>query len=252
MTGPVWSRVRVATGAGQQQVVLVKFDIPHNRCENDPLYTCYLTDMVCIFKETVKSDEFGRRFKNLNSDIDIDDPSVVAEDLGTVLRNIEEKSETKVNLVKSIETCDLELNWIEYGVPMKWKFNLLKGDEQDFHDQLTSSLIQGISVLISDNEKLNNSKVTVPVIEQRRGLSRSQAEIEFLGQPSPLALLNSSSSANNNSGAPSASPAAAAATRDNKEEAGKKRAAALVKPDLTAPLKQNYLSKTKKQKLSKL
>jgi len=118
-------------------------------------YTCYLTDLVNLFKEETNKHEFSAKFNDFNKDLELDDIDEAFKELMNILNSSENKSK-KIFGNMSEDSCSINVEWFSEGIPYKWRFDMSKQSNTEFHDVITKSILNGMSVLLEEREKLNN------------------------------------------------------------------------------------------------
>ena len=116
-------------------------------------YSCYLTDLVNIYKEQIDKHGFSDKFSSINSDLELDDISEGFEEV-TGIMNSEGGSSRKMKGEVTQDCCDLQVEWFSEGIPYKWVFNMVKGSSSEFHDLVTKSLLKCMALLLGEREEL--------------------------------------------------------------------------------------------------
>merc|ERR1712142_152317 len=114
--------------------------------------TCYLTDMVNIFKEEVDKDKFSEIFSRVNGDLELDDICEGFEEVVGVMNKNDASKKVKGEVL--LETCSINVEWVSEGIPYKWIFSLVRGSSSEFHDMITMSLLQNMARLIQEKKEL--------------------------------------------------------------------------------------------------
>jgi len=115
-------------------------------------YTCYLTDLVNIYKEQIDKDGFSKKFSEVNGDIELDDIDEGFREVIKIMNKQDKKVNGKVLFEEDIFNMDVE--WISDGIPYKWTFNLVRGSSTEFHDMITKSLLKGMAILLQEKKEL--------------------------------------------------------------------------------------------------
>ena len=115
-------------------------------------YTCYLTDLVYMYKEQISKDEFSDKFSKINSDIELDDIDEGFKEVIEVMNKQVKKIKAEVLLKEDI--FDMHVEWVSDGIPYNWIFNLVRGSSSEFHALITKSLLKGMAILLQEKKEL--------------------------------------------------------------------------------------------------
>lgn len=114
-------------------------------------YSCYLTDLVNIYKEEVDKEGFTDKFGEINSDLELDD---IVEGFKEVTGIMISEGVKKIKGEVLEDCCDLNVEWFSEGIPYKWIFKLFRRSSSEFHDLVTKSLLKSMALLLGEREEL--------------------------------------------------------------------------------------------------
>jgi len=114
-------------------------------------YSCYLTDLVNIYKEEVNKEGFSDKFGEINSDLELDD---IVEGFKEVTGIMLSEGERKIKGKVLEDCCDLKVEWFSEGIPYKWIFKLVRESSSEFHELVTKSLLNSMALLLGEREEL--------------------------------------------------------------------------------------------------
>eukprot|EP00092_Neocalanus_flemingeri_P098369 GFUD01125432.1.p1 GENE.GFUD01125432.1~~GFUD01125432.1.p1 ORF type:complete len:272 (+),score=82.89 GFUD01125432.1:259-1074(+) len=129
------------------QAYLFQLDVSEDRVG----YTCYLTDLVNIYKEKIDKDGFTDKFVEINSDLEDVDILEWFKEVNSIMNSDVEKK-LKGEIVGDF--FNLEIKWFSDEIPIRWIFKMTRGSPSDFHDQVTKSLLLSMSLLLGEREEL--------------------------------------------------------------------------------------------------
>jgi len=114
-------------------------------------YSCYLTDLVNLYKETTSKEVFAERFNEVNSDLEISDISEALKEVSSIINSDGEK-----NIVGEVrdDICEIKVDWLIDEIPYMWIFKMERGSNDDFNQQVTKSLLSSIALLLGEREFL--------------------------------------------------------------------------------------------------
>jgi len=115
-------------------------------------YSCYLTDLVNIYKEEIDKNGFTGRFNEVNSDLEVSD--ILEDGLKEVVSIVNSDGEKKIKGEIIEDCCDLHVQWLSEGIPYKWIFKMVRGSSSEFHDNVTKSLLKSMALLLGERDEL--------------------------------------------------------------------------------------------------
>jgi len=117
-------------------------------------YTCYLTDLVYIYKEQIDKDGFSKKFNEVNSDIELDDMDEGFKEVIAIMNKQVKNKKVKGEILFEEDILNMHVEWVSDGIPYKWIFNLVRGSSTEFHDVITKSLLKGMAILLQEKKEL--------------------------------------------------------------------------------------------------
>ena len=115
-------------------------------------YTCYLTDLINVYLETLDKSAFIAKFTQLNSDLEVDDYTEIQTDLLKRLQSVDSDKTIKVG-----DTSDgycIEMSWEDDGIPYNWTFQMSMGSSERFHQVVTTQLFHCLVTLCHQKDIL--------------------------------------------------------------------------------------------------
>jgi len=114
-------------------------------------YSCYLTDLLNIYKEIISKEIFAERFNEVNSDLEISDVGEVLTEVSSVING---EGEKKVVGEVREDFCEIKVDWQMDEIPYMWIFKMERGSSYDFNQQVTKFLLSSIALLLGERDYL--------------------------------------------------------------------------------------------------
>lgn len=138
---PSWTKISVCS-----ENFLYSFVI------EDDGYSILWTDMKDLFQEKLNAKEFSCKFTKLNEDLEDCDNSEGLKEIASILTQTETCE--KVNVGRTENGLELEMDWSSDGLPFSWIFNLQKQSSGCFERNVTSALTGSIEMLLHQRNQL--------------------------------------------------------------------------------------------------
>jgi len=140
-----WKPIKISGGDKTGLICLVTDS-------SDIGYTCYLTDLVNLYLETLDKSAFIAKFTQLNSDLEVDDFTEIQTDLLKQLQG--DNRDTKIKTSDASDGYSIDMSWEDDGIPYNWSFQMSKGSAEQFHQIVTTQLYHCVVTLNHQKEIL--------------------------------------------------------------------------------------------------
>jgi len=116
-------------------------------------YTCFVTDLVNLYKEEIDKDGFIKKFSEINSEVEVDDFEGIFSEISSIMNNSDSDGGKLEGGIEG-DSCDLHLCWESDGLKLKWMFQLVRQSGSEFHQHVTKSLLRSMALLLGERDEL--------------------------------------------------------------------------------------------------